>query len=52
MAISTRLPKGRSTSIVAEVREATGAPIVAVAHAGGEGAAVQMLAAVGTGVVA
>ncbi len=52
VAISTRLPKGRSTSIVSELRAATAAPIVAVAHAGGEGAAVRMLAAGGTGVVA
>ncbi len=52
VAVSTRLPKGLSTSIVGELRAATSAPIVAVAHAGGEGAAVRMLATGGTGVVA
>ncbi len=52
VAVSTRLPKGRSTAIVGELLAATGAPIVAVTHAGGEGVAVRMMAAGAAAVVA
>lgn len=52
VAVSTRIPKGHSSSVVGEFRAATAKPIVAIAHAGGEDVAVEMLAGGASGLVA
>ena len=50
--VSTRIPPGRSVSVVEEFRATTDCPIVAVVNPGGEAVAVELLAAGASGVVA
>lgn len=52
IAVSTRVPRGQSAGVVAEFRAATAKPIVAIAHAGGEDVAVEMLTLGASGLVA
>ncbi|MEX2222011.1 MAG: HD domain-containing phosphohydrolase [Candidatus Rokuibacteriota bacterium] len=50
--VSTRVPRGQCQSIVSALMERSGQPIVALAHAGGEASAVEIMRAGGTAVVA
>jgi HD-GYP domain-containing protein (c-di-GMP phosphodiesterase class II) len=50
--VSTRIPRGRAEALIGELRAETQAPIVALAHHGGERVAVELLSAGGVGVVA
>lgn len=50
--VSTRVPRGQCQSIVSALMERTTKPVVALAHAGGEASAVEIMRAGGTAVVA
>jgi HD-GYP domain-containing protein (c-di-GMP phosphodiesterase class II) len=51
IAISTRVPRGRSVGLVEDLREVTNVPIVVVCHAGGESIAVELMQAGAVAVV-
>lgn len=45
IAVSTRVPRGRSVGLVEELRTITNAPIVVVCHTGGEAVAIEIMQA-------
>jgi HD-GYP domain-containing protein (c-di-GMP phosphodiesterase class II) len=51
IAISTRVPRGRSVGLVGDLRGVTNVPIVVVCHAGGESIAVELMQAGAVAVV-
>ncbi|MEM8902481.1 MAG: HD domain-containing phosphohydrolase [Actinomycetota bacterium] len=52
IAISTRIPKVRTTRVMTRLRETTDAPIIVVCHAGGEDIAIQLMELGATSIVA
>jgi HD-GYP domain-containing protein (c-di-GMP phosphodiesterase class II) len=50
--VSTRMPRTRLTAALGDIRARTSAPIIALAHTGGEALAVEVMRSGGSGVVA